>query len=287
MKFGNIPENETFRMPNPMRAPATPTFPPGALPIRSRLPRRAAAMLRRDLEGLAGGQGLDLRYQLRHALATGAPTCAEATILWPQRHRGRRAAVWELPAESRVALDAGAAGWALHTACAAASRWPGIAVSVALNRSQFAGHAIVAQLVGALERSGLDPECLELAMDEATAASIGPDEMLTLAAIRDLGIGLAIADFGADSASLAVLRRLPLTAVKLAGAMLRDIGEDPEAAAIAAAIVAAAHGIGLCVVAGGLTDEAQRACLAACGCDEAQGALFGSSLPAAEITITF
>lgn len=253
-----------------------------ALPSAARRP--ASRRLRRDTALAVGGIGL--RYHLRHALDSGVPTCAEACTGAPQRHRGLAVDPTRRLAEAGAAREAESAGRALLAACDAATSWPGIGLSVKLDYGQLAGHAIIGQLGDALDRSGLNPERLEFSILEADAARIGPDELLTLSALRDLGVGLAIADFGHEQASLAMLRRLPLTTVKLAAGMVWRVREDPEDAAIAAAVIMAAHAIGLCVVAGGLTDEAQRACLAAYGCDEAQGALFGPALQVAEVAVT-
>lgn len=104
---------------------------------------------------------------------------------------------------------------------------------------------------------------------------------LRLAALRDLGVGLVLDDFGAAQGSLSALRRAPLSAVKLDGSVVRGLPHDREDAAVAQATIQVAHALGLTVTAEGVETEAQRACLAALGCDEGQGYLFSMPLPAA------
>jgi EAL domain-containing protein (putative c-di-GMP-specific phosphodiesterase class I) len=239
--------------------------------------------LRRDLAGMAEGEGLMLRYQLRHSLLRGEPTGAEAAVCWPQRHRGMMSAPWDMPETERIELAIGVGGWALRTASQAASGWSSGDVSVAVAASQLRDHTLLTQVAEALDVSGLEPERLELSMSEAVAAEIGIDDLLTLSAIRDLGVGIALDDFGAGPASLSLLRRLPLTALKLARVLLRDVPGDREDSAIARAVVETAHALGLRVVADGIDCEPQLAFLNCCGCEEGQGALFGTKMAAEAI----
>jgi EAL domain-containing protein (putative c-di-GMP-specific phosphodiesterase class I) len=121
---------------------------------------------------------------------------------------------------------------------------------------------------------------LELAFAESVLAEVDTDTLLLLSAIRDLGIGVAVDDFGAGVASLAMLKRLPLTAMKLARTLVREVTTDREDAAIVRAVIETGHALGLRMVADGIESELQRAFLARSGCDEGQGSLFGHKLTA-------
>ena len=72
-----------------------------------------------------------------------------------------------------------------------------------------------------------------------------------------------------------MLKRMPLTTVKLAGVLLRDLGSSREDAAVLLAILQVARVLGLVSVATGIETEDQRARLAVMGCDAGQGPLFG------------
>lgn len=135
------------------------------------------------------------------------------------------------------------------------------------------------QVAAALADSALPPDRLELELTEALLADPGLDLLLTLSAIRDLGVGLAVDNFGTDLASLTMLRRLPLTTVKLDRGLVRDAAASPGDAALLHALVQAGHALGLSMVAEGVETEAQRSFLAGIGCDAAQGFLFGAAMP--------
>jgi EAL domain-containing protein (putative c-di-GMP-specific phosphodiesterase class I) len=84
-----------------------------------------------------------------------------------------------------------------------------------------------------------------------------------------------------------MLKRLPLTAMKLDRSLIRDLPGEREDAAIVRAVIATGHALGLNVVAIGIESEAQRAFLSASGCDDGQGFLFSAPLPADELRTRF
>ena len=129
--------------------------------------------------------------------------------------------------------------WALRTACAVALEWPGETVSVNVSARQFAEGAVLRHIASALDESGLQPESLVIELSETMLVDIDPDAVLTLSAIRDLGVGIAVDNFGFGLGSLSVLRRLPLTALKLDRCLVRALPDDREDAALVRAVVAA------------------------------------------------
>ena len=256
------------------------------VPARYRLTpsRRTVATERRRLErdlAMASQQGrFLLHYQPRLALASGAVLGAEALIRWPHRAEGMIAPSLFIPIAEQSGQIVPIGGWVLRAACREAQRWrTPRTVSVNVSARQIAAGALLGQVAAALEESGLAPERLELELTEAQLVDADIETLLVLSAVRDLGVGLALDDFGTGYASLAVLRRLPLTAMKLDRSLVRGLPADPEAAAIVRAMIATAHSLGLSVVAEGIETEAQRAFLAAGGCDEGQGYLFSEPLP--------
>ncbi len=246
---------------------------------RSRTFASQQRRLQRSLAEAVAGGDLLLRYQPRLALDTGRQTAAEAVIRWRDRQGGPNAP----SAFARMAEDSGVSGeiggWMLRAACAEAASWPsGCVVSVAVSARQLAGGMLLGQIAAALEESGLNPELLEVALTEASLIDLSVNTLLLLSAIRDLGAGVALDRFGAGLASLAVLHRLPLTAMKLDGSLLGSLAGDGQGAALVRTIIAAGHALDLAVVADGIGTAEQCARLRAGGCDEGQGALFGQSL---------
>jgi EAL domain-containing protein (putative c-di-GMP-specific phosphodiesterase class I) len=243
--------------------------------------------LERDLRSAVREGGLVLHYQPRLALASGAIVAAEALLRWPHPRLGLISPATFIPLAERTDLITEIGGIVLCGACREAVPWlaaaPGAAppiVSVNVSARQIEAGALLGQIAAALDCSGLPPEQLELELTESTALETNLETTLTLAAIRDLGVGIALDDFGTGYASLATLKRLPLTAVKLDRSFVRALPEDRDDAAIVQALVATGHALGLTVVAEGIETEMQRAFLAGIGCDEGQGFLFSHPQPA-------
>lgn len=235
----------------------------------------------RDL-GVAMRDGtLLLQFQPRLALNTGRALGAQALIRWPHRKRGLvPPAVFLRSAEQSGQMEA-LGIWALTAACRAANRWPApLGVSLAVPLGRIATGTLPAQVAAALEASGLAPERLEISLGEAVLHDIDGDGFLILSAIRDLGVGVALDDFGGALASLAMLRRLPLTAMKLDRSLMRGLPASREDAAFVRAAIDVSRALGLASLADGVDTEPQRAFLAGAGCEQGQGHLFGA--PAAD-----
>lgn len=242
-------------------------------------PRAEAARLRRlrrDLAVAVEQQELVLHFQARLSLATGRRTDLEALLRWPHPRRGMLPAATFIPLAEQTGQIIAVGGWVLLAACREAMRWPEPwVVSVNVSARQIADRVLLGQVAAALDASGLNPERLELDLAESTLVGIDVDTLLTLSAIRDLGAGIGLDDFGAGIASLTMLKRLPLTTIKLDRSLVRDLPFDRDDAAIVRASIDTAHALGLTVVAEGIETEPQRAFLSGCGCDEGQGYLFG------------
>lgn len=204
-------------------------------------------------------QAMPATLLLRRQLATGEVSGAELSLPL-------------VPARLAMVHDR---DWALQAAATAARGWTRGPVAVPLTATEVtSGHAVAA---GArLVAAGIVPERLELLLPEAALTGLEEPAALALAALRDLGIGLVLDGFGAGAASLAVLREVPLSAVKLSRVVMRGLPGSGEDAALARAAIGMAHALGLAVIAEGIEREAQRAWLAAQGCDEGQGPLFGT-----------
>jgi len=100
-----------------------------------------------------------------------------------------------------------------------------------------------------------------------------------------LGVHVSIDDFGTGHSSLASLRRLPASEIKIDRAFVADLAESADARTIVQAIVQMAHTLRLRVVAEGVESEAQRDHLMALGCEEMQGFLFAKPMSARALGI--
>lgn len=251
--------------------------------------RQAEAADRRRIEqdlraSLAEGS-FTLHYQPRVALTSGEVTGVEALIRWPHRRRGLVPPSAFIPIAERSELIDAIGGWVLRTACREAASWSGRGINVAVNVSarQLRNGTLCTQLAEALDASGLAPERLELELTESMLIDGSVDTLLTLSAIRDLGVGVALDDFGTGYASLAMIKSLPLTMMKLDRSLIRGLPIDPTDGVIVRGVIDTGHALGLTVVAEGVETVAQRDFLLAARCDEMQGFLFSPALPVPEL----
>ncbi len=251
----------------------------------ARTEARDRRRLQHDLKQAIATGGFVLHYQPRIALATGAVSGAEAVIRWPHRKRGLIAPDRFIPLAEQLGLIGPIGAWALRTGCAEAADWIDDRLMLSINVSphQLQDATLLSHVADAVQAAGLTPECLELELTESTLLAIDDDTLLILSALRDMGVGLALDDFGTGYASLAMLRRVPLTALKIDRSLIRGVPHDTEDAAIVAAMVATTHAMGLRIVAEGVETEAQRQFLTQLGADDGQGHLFGRPVPMARL----
>ena len=189
-----------------------------------------------------------------------------------------------IPLAEQTGLVVPLGGWALLAACTEAVRWPAdTVVSVNVSAAQLAGRVLLRQVEEALAESGLPPERLELELTESMLMDAGIETLLTLSAVRDLGIGLALDDFGTGYTSLAILKRLPLTVMKLDRSLVRGMLRFPEDTAIVRAVIAVGHALGLSIVAEGIDNEVQCRALLALGCREGQSFFLGRPGPGEQL----
>jgi EAL domain-containing protein (putative c-di-GMP-specific phosphodiesterase class I) len=241
--------------------------------------------LERGLRTAAATGAFVLHYQPRLSLATGAIEANEALIRWPDRKRGLIPPSSFIPVAEQSDLINLIGAWVLIEACTEAANWGGHRLSVNVSARQLQSGVLPVQLAMALEQSGLPPDRLELELTESMLVDGSADTLLALSAIRDLGVGLALDDFGTGFASLSMLKRLPLTVMKLDRSLIRELPGNREDAAIVRAVIGTGHAMRLTVVAEGIETEAQRAFLSGIGCDEGQGYLFSHPLPAAQLRL--
>jgi EAL domain-containing protein (putative c-di-GMP-specific phosphodiesterase class I) len=261
----------------PVRASVTPV-----------VDRAESRKLEHDLRQALMNDGFSLAFQPRYLLSTRQAIGAEALIRWPHRKRGLVSPSLFIPIAEQSGLINEIGGWVLRQACREAARWPSPAgISVNVSVRQLLDGVLIDQVAEALALSALDPERLELEVTETVLLDISPDVLLTLAALNDLGVGLAIDDFGVGYTSLAMLKRLPFTTMKIDRSMVRALPRDREDAAIVCSLIAIAQALGLSVLAEGIETPEQENFLIDVGCESGQGFLFSHALSAETIATCF
>jgi EAL domain-containing protein (putative c-di-GMP-specific phosphodiesterase class I) len=131
----------------------------------------------------------------------------------------------------------------------------------------------------ALNDSGLAPERLELEVTETVLLATAEAALDQLRALRALGVGIAMDDFGTGHSSLTQLRVFPFDRLKIDRSFVKDLPRGGDAAAIVRAVAGLGRSLGMAVTAEGVETEEQLDGLCAEGCDAAQGYLFGRPVP--------
>jgi diguanylate cyclase (GGDEF)-like protein/PAS domain S-box-containing protein len=216
-----------------------------------------------------------LEYQPELAVGSGKVIGMEALIRWRHPERGLLLPHEFLPVAEECGLIVPIGEWVLGEACSRARAWrdAGHAVTVAVNLSdvQFLHGRLFDMVDGALARSGLAPAWLDLEITEGAIMRGDQGLELTVKSLRERGVQLTIDRFGTGLASLASLRRFPLSKLKIDRSFVSDIEHDPQDAALIPAIIAVARSLRLRVVAEGVETEEQLRFLRRHGCDEYQG----------------
>jgi diguanylate cyclase (GGDEF)-like protein len=218
-----------------------------------------------------------LHYQPIAEIATGSVSKVEALVRW-RNPAGEIVPPGEfIPIAEGSSLILALDEWVLRTACsqiaALGDTAPGLGVSVNVSGRTFAEPGLPARVRSVLDATGLAPSRLALEVTEGTAMQDIERGIALLRELRELGLSLSIDDFGTGYSSLTYLRRLPVQAVKLDRAFVKDLDTNPEDAAIARAVIAMSRSLGLAVIAEGVETHAQLAFLEAERCDAIQGYL--------------
>ncbi len=227
----------------------------------------------------------ELHFQPQVTLPDARLVGAEALLRWRHPLRGLLSPAVFLPIleTSEMAVDVGR--WILRRGCAfaaeAAARGTPIRVGVNLFAAQLRDAAFFDDVLAALASTGLPSHLLELEITETTVLGLDESVIAPLRRLRDLGVKIAFDDYGTGYASLSLLKRYPLTRLKIDREFVRDLDTDADDAAIVKAVLAMGASLGLEVIAEGIETAEQAATLAAFGCREAQGYRFGKPMPAA------
>lgn len=234
---------------------------------------RLEQSLRRAVE--AGD--LLLMFQPQVALHTFEVVGLEALLRW-RKPDGRIATATEfIHVAEKTGLIHELTHWVLRSATSTVAAWRAQGwqrASVAINVSppQFFERDFVEHIAKALEITGLPASALELELTE-TVFQTGPTTIESLHRLRELGVSIALDDFGIGYSSLTSLEQLPINRVKLDRMLVEGVDTNPRSAAIVRSIVALCHGLGLQVVAEGVERPAQLEFLSHCGPIGVQGYL--------------
>jgi len=243
--------------------------------------------LEQDLHRAADRNELSLVFQPIVSLQDGRVVGAEALLRWFHSKYGEILPEQFIAIAEETGTIVGLSRWVLQRACEAAAsiRNSGHAdfrVAVNLSARDFYDGGLVATVRDALGSAGLPPAALDIEITES--AVIHESALQTLEALRQMGVRIVVDDFGVAYSSLGYLKRLPVGAVKIDRAFLRDITTDAYDQAIVGAIVSLAQTLDLDVIAEGIETEQQLTFVRGLRIPSAQGYLFSRPTSLAKLT---
>lgn len=228
-----------------------------------------------------------LNYQPRVDVLSGRIAALEALLRWRHPVLGMVPPGKFIPIAEQTGLMDAIGDWVLGTACRQLKEWlakgmPPVRLAVNLSARQLRRADLAQRVAAILARNGIDSRHLELEITESAVMEDPARTVYMLKELREMGIAVALDDFGTEYASLDYLKRFPLDYMKIDQSFVRGVPEAREDVAITRAVITLAKNLKLKVIAEGVERPEQLAFLAQNGCEEYQGYLFAKPMPADE-----
>ncbi|MEA2641439.1 MAG: hypothetical protein QOF51_2833 [Chloroflexota bacterium] len=241
------------------------------------------AELRRAIEQAE----LIVHYQPSIDVVTGEVLGVEALARWPHRDRGLLMPDEFIPVAEHAGLIDSLTQWVLDAALRQCHEWREAALetplSVNIAARSLHNPQFPDRLAALLGTWSIPASSLTLEISESAIMG-DPEQAMTIAKrLADMGVGISIDDFGTGFSSVAYLRLLPVSQIKIDGSFVARIVSSENDLAIARTIIELGHGLGITVVAEGVEDQATLDLLRALRCDGVQGHLLCRPLAPADI----
>lgn len=225
-----------------------------------------------------------LFYQPQISLATGKMYGAEALIRW-QSSGGELISPGDfIPLAEETGLIIPIGQWVLEQACMAYKQWiqeglPSFVMSVNISVKQFLQEQFPESVREVLRMTGIDPSHLCLEITEYTAVQDLEHSIVMLRKLEEIGVRIAIDDFGIGQSSLVLIKHLPVHILKIDPSFIRNMSSGSKDEKIVSAVLALAHSLGLTVTAEGVETREQLSRLQSLKCDQIQGYFIGRPMP--------
>jgi diguanylate cyclase (GGDEF)-like protein/PAS domain S-box-containing protein len=251
--------------------------------MHARLAERQS--LEADLRYALGRNEFLLHYQPKFDLQTGRITGVEALLRWQHPQRGMVYPVQFVPIAEECGLILPIGRLVLLEACKQARAWMDaglgvVPVAVNVSAAEFGAKDFLSGVRAVLIATGVQPQNLELELTESVLMQDAESAVVTLVALKAMGVQLAIDDFGTGYSSFTYLRRFPSDALKLHQSFVQEITADPEDATIVSAMINIGRSLKQRVIAEGVETRAQFDFLLRHGCGEGQGYYFSRPVAA-------
>jgi diguanylate cyclase len=224
-----------------------------------------------------------LQYQPLFDVVTGGISGMEALLRWNNDELGSVSPLEFIPVAEETALILDIGEWVMRTACKQATAWrsaglPAVRMAVNVSGRQFTLREFPAIVESIVKETGIDPAMLELEITESVVMKDEEASERTFAKLKELGVSLAIDDFGIGYSSFGRLQHFSVNRLKIDRSFVTKLVECNDDRAIATAIIAMSRSLRISVTAEGVENFPQLAFLQEQECQEAQGYLFSRPL---------
>lgn len=243
---------------------------------RNRSDRRSdrPSPIERDLVAALERDEIEILFQPQFACDDGRVVGAEALARWKHPRRGLLGADLLFGIAARAGRVEQLSHHVARAALGEAGNWRvPLRLSLNVTAADVAAGNFAQTIAGAIAEAGFPPEHLTLEITEQVLVADLERTAERLQQLADLGVHIALDDFGAGFCNFRYLKLLPLHGLKLDRNMVEGIDEDPRDLAVLRGILAMARALGLEVTAEGIERESQRAVIAREGCFAWQGFL--------------
>ena len=218
----------------------------------------------------------ELCYQPQYSIPTGEISGFEALLRWKNIELNDPQPLEFIPIASETVHIHEITRWVIERAVEDiavihSAGLPAATMAVNVSPVTLQTEALKTLLLRMSRREGLARGSIELEINEDTSVSELATTQSQMAALQEMGVRLAIDDFGSQSSSLMNMADLPLDTLKLDGVLVSKIPTSEKHRNMVVAIISLAHGLGLRVVAKGVENEAQYQFLTESACDLVQG----------------
>ena len=231
-------------------------------------------------------QQFEVFYQPIIDLESGDTSDLEALVRWDHPRRGLVPPSEFIAAAERSGQIAPLGLWVLAEVCTNAVAWQAsserhrsVRASVNISARQLRDPEFSSRVTEVLAGTGLDPHLLTLEITESTMLDVHSPAAASLRALRDVGVRIAVDDFGTGFAALGTLKLYPIDCLKIDRSFVAGLGIDAQNTAIVHAVIAFAKTLELEVTGEGIETAGQLEQLRALGCDYGQGYYFARPLP--------
>jgi diguanylate cyclase (GGDEF)-like protein/PAS domain S-box-containing protein len=253
-----------------------------------RLTRHVA--IESGLRRAIGTSELSLVYQPIVDLQTGYRVSVEALARWEHPTLGTISPIEFIPIAEESGLIVRLGQWVLQGACETLAAWRSVdpanapaTVSVNISRAEIAmGKGLLEQVTSTLERTGLPASSLQLEVTEREVMRNPAAALVLLNELHELGVKLAMDDFGTGTSSLSLLREYPFDTIKIDRSFVQDLTSNRDVLAVIHATIGLIENLGMCSLAEGVEQFEQVAVLQSLGCRFAQGYFFSKPVTAAQ-----